>query len=446
MDREFRKFWLGETVSLFGSQVTLLALPLTAILVLGATPVEMGILGAVEFVPFLFLTLPAGVWIDRTRRRPILLGANAVRSVLIGSVPVAAALDWLTYPYLLVAAFGVGCCTVLFDVAYLAYTPSLVGRQRLTGANARLYGSISAAEVGGPGLAGALVSLLGAPFAMAVDALSYVVSVASLGAIRRAEPRPTPPARRDVRDELAEGLRSVFGDPLLRAFALEAATFNLFFNAMNAAFLLFLTRELGLGPAAVGALFAVGATGSIAGSALAAPLAHRIGLGRTILVTVILACVVYLAIPFVGGPPLVAAGILALVLATAGAFTAVTVIHVVTIRQSVTPDRLLARMNASYRTLGYGVIPIGALLGGVVGDAFGLRTALLVGAIGVALAPAWIIASPVRRIRRLEDVLQRGERPSDPQPEPQTEPEPLVAAEPLVAPAPEAAWSHNGRA
>jgi MFS family permease len=408
-DREFRKLWLGETVSLFGSQVTLLALPLTAILVLNASPFQMGVLGAVEFFPFLALTLLAGAWIDRVRRRGVLVMANAARALLIGSVPVAAALGWLSYAYLLVVALAMGCFTVVFEVAFLAYTPSLVGRDRLTGANARLYGSIAAAEVGGPGLAGALVATVGAPFALVADALSYLVSVASLGAIRRAEPALAVPARRDLRAEIVEGVRSVFGNPLLRAFALEAATFNLFFNAMNATFLLFLTRELGLEPGAVGAVFALGATGSLAGSAIAGRIADRLGLGTTILAAVVLACSVYLVIPFVGGPPLVAAIVIAAVLAIAGAFVAITVIHVITIRQAVTPDRLLARMNASYRTLGYGVIPVGALLGGAIGEAFGLRTALLVGAIGAAAAPIWIVVSPVHRLRRLEDLARADE-------------------------------------
>lgn len=403
-DREFAKLWVGETVSLFGSQITLLALPLTAILVLGASPLEMGILVAAQFVPFLVLTLPAGAWIDRVRRRPVLLGANVARAVLIGIVPVTAGVGWLSYPLLLAIAVGVGCFTVVFEVAFLAYTPALVGRERLTGANAKLYGSISVAEVAGPGVAGTLVSIVGAPLALAADAVSYVVSVASLGAIRRAEPTPPVTAQRNVRAEIGEGLRSVFGHPLLRAFAFEAATFNVFSNAMNAVFLLFLTRELGLTPPIVGTVLAIGATGSVAGTVVATRLADRFGLGNTILGAMIIACSVYVAIPLVVGPPLLVAAVIALVLAVASAFIAVTVIHVITIRQSVTPDHLLARMNASYRTLGYGMIPIGAILGGAVGEAFGLRAALLLAAIGMAAAPVWVVFTPLRRVRRLADV------------------------------------------
>jgi MFS family permease len=403
-DSAFRTLWIGETLSLFGSQVTLLALPLSAILMLGASPVEMGILAAVEYAPFLLLTLFAGAWIDRIRRRPVMLVANLARAGLVGSIPLAAALGVLSLPYLGAVAFAVGCGAVFFEVAFLAYVPTLVGRDRLTTANARLFSSISAAEVVGPGLAGALVSLVGAPFALAADALSYLLSAGSLASIRKPEPEPAARSGHDLRAEIGEGLRVTFGHPILRAFAFEAATFNLFAATLNAAFLLFLTRELGLVPAVVGSIFVIGALGSLVGSVIAGRLALRFGTGTTIVGAMIAACSVYLVIPFVGGASPFTVGILGLVLAVAGAFIAITVIHVMTIRQTVTPDRLLARMNASYRTLGYGVMPFGALLGGVIGEVFGLRAALAVGAIGIAAAPLWVVFSPVWRIRQIEDV------------------------------------------
>jgi MFS family permease len=400
----FRSLWFGETVSLFGSQVTLLALPLAAILVLHASPFEMGLLAAVEYAPFLFLTLFAGAWIDRVRRRPVMLAANLARAGLIGSIPLATAMDVLSLPLLAFVAFAAGCGAVLFEVAFLAYVPSLVGRDRLATANARLFSSASAAEVAGPGLAGALVSLVGAPVALAADAVSYLVSAGSLAAIGQPEPVRAAPGRPNLRAEIGEGLRATFGHPILRAFAAEAATFNLFAAALNAAFLLYLTRELGVAPAVVGSIFVVGAVGSLVGSMVAGRLAKRFGLGTTIIGAMIVACSVYIALPLIGGSSPIAVGVIAFILALAGAFIAITVIHVMTIRQTVTPDRLLARMNASYRTLGYGVMPIGALLGGIVGEAFGLRAALAVGAIGIASAPLWVVFSPVRRVRRIEDV------------------------------------------
>lgn len=405
---DFRRFWFGQTVSLFGSQVTFLALPLTAILVLHASPLEMGLLAAVEWAPFLVLTLPAGAWVDRVRRRPVLVAANLVRAGVLAVVPVAALVGVLSYPLLLVVALAVGVAAVFFEVAFPAYVPSLVGREALAGANARIFASASSAEVVGPGAAGVLVSIVGAPIALAADALSYLVAGLSLLRIRHVEPVTEAPGRRDLRVEIVEGLRATFGHPILRVFAFEAATFNLFVNALNAAFLLFLTRELGLTPAAVGVVFAVAAIGSLGGSLVAGRLGSRFGLGPTIAGAMTVACGVYLAIPALPASPAMAAVTLALVLAVAGAFVAVTVIHVVTIRQSVTDDRLLARMNASYRTLAYGMIPIGAVLGGIVGELFGLRAAILVGSVGIALAPLWVVLSPVWRIHTIADVPRVG--------------------------------------
>jgi MFS family permease len=400
----FRTLWVGQTLSLFGSQITLLALPLSAILVLDATPLEMGLLSAVEYAPFLFLTLFAGAWIDRVRRRPVMIAANVARAGLIGAVPIAAALGVLSIPFLAIVAFAAGCGAVLFEVSFLAYIPSLVGRERLTSANTRLFSSASAAEVAGPGLAGTLVSVVGAPFALVADALSYLVSAASLISIRQPEPPPAPRSGRDLKAEIGEGLRVTFRHPMLRPFAFEAATFNLFSAMLNAVFLLFLTRELGFEPAAVGSIFVVGAVGSLIGSMVAARLAARLGLGPTILGAMIVACTVYLVIPLVGGASVASGAVLGGVFAVAGAFIAITVIHVMTIRQTVTPNRLLARMNASYRTLGYGIMPIGALLGGVIGEALGLRVALGVAAIGIACAPLWVVFSPIPRIGHIADV------------------------------------------
>ena len=257
-DRDFVRFWAGESVSLVGSQITALALPFMAVLVLGASPAQMGLLGALGFLPFLVVTLPAGAWIDRHRRRPTLIVANLARAALIATIPLAALFGVLRMELLYVIAFAVGVLTVAFDVAYLAYVPSLVSRERLTTANGRLLASASAAEMGGPGLAGLLISLVGAPLALAVDAASYVVSAVSLIGISREEPAPPPeaPGRRDLVAEIREGLRVTFGSPLLRAVAAEAATYNGLYQMIEVLILLYFTRQLGLNPATIGLLFA----------------------------------------------------------------------------------------------------------------------------------------------------------------------------------------------
>jgi MFS family permease len=405
-DADFRRFWLGETVSLLGSQVTTLALPLTAILVLDAGPAEIGLLGAASFLPFLLFGLPAGAWIDRRRRRPVLIAANAGRAILIGLVPLAAVLGALRFELLAVIAFLVGVLSVAFEVGYLAYVPRLVGPDRLLAANARLSVSASAAEVGGPGLAGLLIGALSAPFALVVDAASYVVSAVSLASIRH--PEPALPgdgaARPGILHELREGLRTVFGHRVVRVLAAEAATFNVFNQVFVGVLLLHATGTLGLDAPTVGAMLSIGSIGALLGSLTAAPIARRLGLGRALVAMMMLACSMPLLVPLVGGPPHLAAAAIALIFAFEGFGIAVTVVNVISLRQAVTPDGMLARMNATYRTLGYGMIPLGALLGGLLGELIGLRATLVVGAIGMAAAPLWVVFSPVPRIRSLADV------------------------------------------
>lgn len=402
-NRDFVRFWAGETVSLVGSQITALALPFMAVLVLDASPAQMGLLGALGFLPFLLVTLPAGAWIDRHDRRPVLIVANLGRGALLATIPIAALLGALRMEFLYLIAFAVGVLTVAFEVAYLAYVPTLVARERLTTANGRLLASASAAEMGGPGLAGLLISLIGAPLALAVDAVSYVVSAISLIGISRKERLPPPDklGRRDFIAEIREGLRITFGSPLLRAVAAEAATYNGLYQVIEVLVLLYFTRELGLDPATIGLLFAVGAVGALLGSLAAARLAERFGLGRAIVGSMVLGCGAPLLLPFAGGPPIVATVIIGASFFLGGFGVAVSNVHVVSIRQTATPDRLLGRMNASYRTVVYGVIPLGALVGGVLGELIGLRTTLAVAAVGLVFAPFWVLRSPIPRMQRL---------------------------------------------
>jgi MFS family permease len=433
-DPRFFRFWVGETVSLVGSQITELALPLTAILVLQAGPAEMGILSAAAFLPFILFTLLAGVWIDRLPRRPLLAAANLGRALLIAFVPLAASLGLLRFELLLAVVFLVGILRVVFEVGYLAFVPSIVSRDQLTSANSALVGSASASEIGGPGLAGLLVAAAGAPFALLIDAASYVFSGSVIISIRGGEASrrhdqqnvgADQPAKRQVgRDfvgEIGEGLRQTFGNPYLRAFAAEAATYNGLYHAMAVLFLLYATRELGFGPAVIGLLFAIGSVGSLAGSVGAGRLADRFGLGPTIVGSMVIACSLPIAIPLAEGPRTVVFVLIATSLAVAGFGVAISNVHVVSLRQAVTPEAMLGRMNASYRTFVYGAIPIGSLVGGFLGEAIGLRPTLLIAALGLVLTPLWVLRSPVPRLRglptpdRIPDVTRRpGFRRGDP--------------------------------
>jgi MFS family permease len=395
---DFTRLWIGETVSLLGSEVTTLALPLAAVVTLGATPTEVGVLGAAKFAPFLLFALPAGVWVDRLPRRPVILGANAGSAAALGAVPVLAATGALRMSYLLAIAFLAGTFGVVLNIAFWAYVPGVVEPRELIRANGRLMASASAASVGGPGLGGVLVQLLGAPGALLFDAVSFAVAGVSVMAIRRREPPVERPASRSLRAEMREGLRFVFRNPYLRAFAGEAATFNLFVTVLLTALMVYAVRDLHLGAGLLGAVLAVGAAGIFAGS-LAAPWVERnLPLGRSIVWTMFLGCWPYLLVPLATGPGTLSVVFLATGFAVAGVGIGVVVVLVSALRQQVTPPEMMGRMYASYRFIVYGTIAVGSVLGGVLGSEIGLLPTLAVGAAGIAVAPAWIVLSPIGRL------------------------------------------------
>jgi MFS family permease len=399
-DPSFRRFWAGEAISLLGSQITALALPLSAVLLLDAGPAEMAILGLLSYLPFLVVTLPAGVWADRRRRRPLLLVANVGRAVALLAVPAGAWLGVLSLPLLYGVALVVGVLTVLFEVGYLAYVPHLVARHQLVDANARLQATASAAEVGGPGIGGLLIAAVGAPVAILIDSASYLASAVLLLGISRGEPEPAA-ARRpsDIVGDIRTGLRVTFSHPVLRAFALAAASNNLAWQIVEVVLLIYATQVLRLDPLAIGTLFSVGATGAVLGAVAAGSLGRLLGVGRTIAVAMVLCGAGTLLVPLATPPSALGWVILAIALFIGGFGNTISVVHVITVRQTITPDDLLGRMNASYRTLTYGAIPVGAMIGGVLGETIGLQATMAVGAVGVFLAPLWVLLSPVPGIR-----------------------------------------------
>ena len=398
LGRDFRLLWAGQSVSQVGSQVTQLALPLTAALVLGASPLEMGILGAAEFAPFLLVGLFAGVWVDRLPRRPILIGADVGRALLLAALPIAALFGLLRIEQLYVVGFLVGVLTVFFDVAYQSYLPALVRREQLVEGNSRLEISRSVAQIAGPGLAGVLVQALTAPVAIALDALSFLLSALFLGLIRTAEPATPAAARRNVWSEIGEGVRYVVGHPLLRPIAACTATSNLFGNAAQTVMVLYLTRELALTPAMLGLVFAGFGPGALVAVLLATRAADRFGVGPTIVGGIVVGSVGFLLYPLAAGPPIVTVPILVLG-SFLGGLGAVYNITQVSLRQRITPDHLQGRMNASMRFIVWGVIPIGSLIGGVLGERIGLRATMAVGAIGALSSFAWVFFSPVASLR-----------------------------------------------
>lgn len=404
---DFMKLWTAETISQVGSQVTLLALPLVAITVLDASAFEVGLLSTVEFAPFVLVGLPAGVWVDRLRRRPVLVAGDLGRAAVLLSIPVAYQLGVLTIGQLYVVGFVTGVLTVFFDVAYQSYLPALVESDQLIDGNAKLEISRSGAQIAGPGLAGGLIDLLTAPLAVLADALSFALSAVFIGLIRRREPPPErgPAQRRRgaMRREMAEGLRYVLGHRLLRPVAACTATANLFSAVVYAVVILYMVRELGLRPAAIGLVFAAGNVGFLAGAVASGRLASRIGVGRAIVLGEGVGGLGLLAVPL--APPSSAVPLLVTGLAVSTFGATVYNVNQVSLRQAITPARLHGRMNATMRFMVWGTLPLGSLLGGALGTVIGLRPTLWVGAVGGLVAVLPVALSPVRSLRGIADAM-----------------------------------------
>ncbi len=398
--RDFMRLWTAQTVSLFGSQVTSLALPLTAALTLRATPAQMGILGAAQFAPFLLIGLFAGVWIDRRRRRPVMIAADVGRAVLLALIPALALLHVLRIEQVYAIAFLAGTLTLFFDVAYTSYLPSLVAHDRLSEGNAKLEGSASAVGLAGPGVGGVLAQLFSPPLALVVDAVSFVFSALSLRTIRIPEPEPAPHARDEgVWRGIGQGLRVLLGNRLTRATVAAGATVVLCSSIGSSIFVLYLTRDLRLSPALVGLVYLAGGLGSLPGAVVCGAVTRRLGVGPAIVVAAFVLSISKLLILAASGPVVVALAILMVSEVLAGFAGIIWDINQVSLRQGLTPHHLMGRMNASFRFIVWGTIPLGTLLGGFLGARIGLRPALAVSVISGLLAPLWVLFSPVRSLR-----------------------------------------------
>ncbi|HEX9032483.1 MAG TPA: MFS transporter [Streptosporangiaceae bacterium] len=399
---DFLRLWAGESVSLVGTQVTQFAMPLVAVLTLNATVLEVGVLNALRFVPVIVFSLLAGVWLDRRRRRPVLIGCALGNAVLVGLVPLASVAGVLSIGLLYVVTALVGTLSMTFDIGALSYVPSLVQRRHLLDANSKLQASAQFAGIAGPGLAGLLVGLITAPITLSVDAVSYLFSALGLISISRPEPAPEIPAEPvPVRRSIAQGLRAVYGSKLLRSLLTQSATLNLCFSAVITIFVVYAIRVLGLTPAKLGIVLGASAVGGLIGALLAARLRAWLGFGRTMLVTTIGISGALLLMVLPRG-----AGLASMVILVASHFSygfAIIAFNVnsITLRQIVTPKAVLARMNATYRMLLYGAGPVGAVAGGLLGDAAGLRPALLVALVAMCSPALWIFFSPVYRLREM---------------------------------------------
>ena len=398
--RDFRKLWAAETISVFGSQFTGLALPLVAVILLDASPFAVSALVVLETLPFILLTLPAGVWVDRMRRKPILVMADLARAVLLVSLPIAYFLDALTLGHVYAIGFLVGICTVFFDVAYQSYLPSLVDRSELVEGNSKLEISRSTSQLSGPGAAGGIVSALSAPVAILLDAISYFVSALFLFAIRKPESVPDRKegvVRPSMLADAREGLSFVIRNPYLRAISICTGTSNFFYSMGGALIVVYAVRELEMSPAALGLAFSIGNAGPLLAALATNRISGRLGIGPTILWSSVLFSASLLFYPLASKefpvPFLVAAGVV-------GGFAAVAYnITQLSFRQAICPERMQGRMNAAIRFMVWGTLPLGALLGGALGTWIGLRPALWVAAIGALATFLPILFSRVPTLR-----------------------------------------------
>jgi MFS family permease len=392
---DFRNFWLGQTISLFGDQVTLIALPLAAVLVLDASAAQMGYLGAAALMPHLLFSLPAGVWLERVgRRRLVMIGADVARAALLASIPVAYWTWSLTFAQLYVIAFLTGCLAVAFDISYSTLFVAITAREEYVEGNAWLNGSRAFSFVAGPSAGGLLVQLLSAPAALLADAASFLASAFFLGRIQAPEP-PLEPSEGGIRAQIWEGARFIAASRILRPSLLSVATLNFFNFAFAALFILYATRSLGVRPGTLGVVLGAGAVGGVVGAVVAGRIGRRIGLGPAFILGMILFPAPLLLVPLASGPRPVILAMLFSAEFLSGLGVMILDINVGAVMTALTPHRVRARMSGAFRFVNYGVRPLGSLAGGGLGSLIGLRPTLFLTATAGVSGVLWLFPSSV---------------------------------------------------
>jgi hypothetical protein len=400
----FRRLFSAATVSYLGSEITFVALPLVAVIVLDASAAEVGALWMLRFVAFLTVGLPAGALLDRTRKRWVMVSADLGRAVLLGSIPVAWLLDVLTIEQLYVVALLTGVGNVFFDVAARSYLPAVVGRDQLLSANSKLHSSEAASSLAGPSLSGYIVQFFAAPIAILIDAVSFLWSAIFIGGIRKPEPEPERSDKPRLLSEIGEGVRFVWHHPLLRPIMIAGALTNLFLTFAIVAAPLLLVRELGLGGGAVGVFFTFGGLGVLLGAALATRICKWLGAGQSLWILGIVGIPFGFLVPMMdtGGWQWIASAAWTMIIFRVGHNNVV----LVSFRQRATPDHLLSRMNATMRFVMNGMEAVAAALAGVLATVFGIREVMWMAAIGLAVAWLPIVFSPLRTMTTLDSDYQ----------------------------------------
>ncbi|MFH9354860.1 MFS transporter [Kitasatospora sp. NPDC017646] len=402
-NREFLTFWFGETLSLMGSQVTTLALPLTAVTAFHASPAQVGLLRFLQLVPYLGLALVFGALVDRMRRRRVMIAANAARMLLIGLIPLLAATHQLSISLLLGLACAIGIFSVLFDVSWMSFVPTLAkDKAHYVEANQKLGVTSSTTDVAGPGIAGVLIGALTAPISLVIDSASYLVSLVTLLLIRTPEEKPAPSSeKRHLGREIAEGLRFVFGHRVLRPLAVIAPFCNFSMVSVWTLFLLYAARDKGLPAGLVGLVLSASSVGGLIGASLSGVVLQRFRTGTVYAVSMALIFTGPLLIPFASGPRPVLLAFFVTAFFVSYLGLGIANVVMVSLRQAGTPQALMGRMNAAFRTLLFGGGSLGGLIGGYLAGGLGTHTALTAIAIGSALMLLVVAASPVSRLKEL---------------------------------------------
>ena len=399
---DFMRLWSGKAISQVGTELSLVAIPLYAVLSLDATPLQVGVLAAAAGVPRLLLGFVAGAWVDRLRRKPIMIATDIGRALAIATIPIAALLGLESFILLVLVELITGLLSIFFSAAWTPYLPGLVGRANLTSANSKMGASNSVAQVAGPSLAGTLIGVIGAPFTFVIDACSYVWSAIFIGRIEQPEPPPRPHhGNRSLVREIRQGIHVLVSSPILRALTGSHATIILGGYIFLAVYPLFMVDALGLSARGVGLVFASGGIGALVGSVVTPAMVRRAGTGSTIVWSATLFGVFGLTVPMAVLAPDHA---LPLVVFAEFAQWMMLVMFNITsgsLRQALTPDHLLGRVVASDHVLANGLQPVGAFLGGVLGQVIGVQEALLIGVGGMFCAGAWVYWSPIRAIGEL---------------------------------------------
>lgn len=397
-DLDFVKLWIGQTISEIGSRITIVALPLVAVLILNARPFQMGMLAGIGGFASLIFGLAAGLCVDRLRRRPILIVTDLGRAAVLGSIPLAAVYGVLRMAQIYAVVAVAGILTVLFDVAYQSYLPALVERDQILEGNSKLAFSSSIAEVAGPGLTGILVQLLTAPIAILLDALSFLASALTVWLLRKPEPQVVPTLRLHVWEELTAGMRVIAQSPIRRALAGHSGTAGFFGGFFASLYVLYAISDLHLSPALLGAVIALGGVGNVLGAAIAPRLMRRAGIGAALIGSLLIMGAASLMIPLAHGSVVTATAFLMLAQVGDVSWPVFNVCEL-SVRQAITPGEVLGRVNAAMQMLNRGLLPIGSLGAGILAEMIGLRPTLAVGAVGLLSSSLWLVLSPIRTMR-----------------------------------------------